>query len=199
MEISVQNRASKVKSCRLASSEVLSRSSIWLMVCTLQVVGSPDFRVFFEYIPDCFDRGFFFSGFGTGIIKITVPFALVDYDHLWQDRVAQTGRLEVLDDPDDLHFGTSSASVLHDRIIPNTDFLADRVIDAMMRAASSLMTAFVQEARQSPLSARSPSLTKRPFSIGMLKTSEKLLPTCKTWKFGLKSRGFPSHSTSFCV
>lgn len=25
---------------------------------------------------------------------------------------------EVLDDPDDLHFGTSSASVLHDRIIP---------------------------------------------------------------------------------
>ena len=86
--------------------------------------------MFFEYIPDCFDRGFFFSGFGTGIIKITVPFALVDYDHLWQDRVAQTGRLEVLDDPDDLHFGTSSASVLHDRIIPNTDFLADRVIDA---------------------------------------------------------------------
>ena len=155
--------------------------------------------MFFEYIPDCFDRGFFFSWFGTGIIKITVPFALVDYDHLWQDRVAQTGRLEVLDDPDDLHFGTSSASVLHDRIIPNTDFLADRVIDAHDASSFFIDDGFVQEARQSPLSARSPSLMKRPFSIGMLKTSEKLLPTCRTWKFGLKSSGFPSHSTSFCV
>ena len=77
MEMSVQNRASKVKSCKLASSEVLSWSSIWFIVCVLQVVGSPCL----EDIPDRFDRGFFFSGFGTGIIKIAIPFAWIGYDH----------------------------------------------------------------------------------------------------------------------
>ena len=62
MEISVQNRASKVKSCRLASSEVLSRSSIWLMVCTLQVVGSPDLECFLNIFRIALIVAFSFPG-----------------------------------------------------------------------------------------------------------------------------------------